>query len=381
MIYSIMKTVADWKMKHYLLAAALFLLITATGLIYWASRNMATLVEAVVKRSVGAELQLGRIETGWNRIVLHEIRIPRKGPGNISNRLYIGKATLTPSFKALFSRKIEIGLIRLDNLFVLVEIGPDGRIIAPIPPVKPSSKSTSSPDSGFQLTIGSVEIDNGTLAILDNSKTIRNMPGLSNPQEGFHLVRFSEINLRTGRFDYPVRNANMKVKLSVKTPERGTLNMEGIVNLDTLDSKLKLILKDLDITRFRPYYQNPGDITVTSGLLDGNASITIANKRLHAPGEVRLKALSMKGQGLFLGMPANVVLAFLKNSKDEIAAPFTLAGDINNPQFKIHQSLVNQIATGIAAKIGIPIVSDITKGLINLGGKGFQGLGKMFGGK
>jgi hypothetical protein len=177
-------------------------------------------------------------------------------------------------------------------------------------------------------------------------------------------------------------NQAMPLSFSLAAPQADSLTVKGQISPASLDSSLKLSLRQWDITRFRPYYLKPGDFDVNHGSLDGDANITISKQHLNIPGEIRIKGLELKqggGRGFFLGLPARAVLAFLKNNKDEIAVQFTLAGDLANPRFQLRQSLVDQIATGVASKIGIPVVSDVARGIMFLGGKGVEGIGKLFG--
>lgn len=373
-----------WPRRRILLVACSLLALMTTGTLFVLARHLTGLVEAVLRKSVGPELSLGSITAGWNRVVLKDIRIRRNGPGPLNERLRIERVVVTPSFRALFSRRLEIGLLRLERPMALIEIGPDGKLISPLPLVADKNKALASrpAEPPLSLRIDRIELENGELVVLDRHARHRTTAGLSNPREGYHLLRFPKLMVRADDLQYPLSTAQMRVKLALAAPEKGTLTIDGTMALANLDTRLTLSLRQWDLTRFRPYYQKQGDLPVTHGLLDGDATITIAKHRLNVPGEIRLKGLQLDlsgGRGLFLGMPATAVLGFLKNNKDEINVPFTLTGDLSNPRFQVRQSLVDQIATGVAGKIGIPIVSDVAKGVIYLGGKGIEGIGKLFG--
>jgi hypothetical protein len=55
-----------------------------------------------------------------------------------------------------------------------------------------------------------------------------------------------------------------------------------------------------------------------------------------------------------------------------LPVPFTLNGNLDNPRFSIHQSLVDQIATAMSSKIGVPTVSGVGKGILGIGEKGIK---------
>jgi hypothetical protein len=372
------------KPVRILIIAGSVLAILTVVTLFWLSRNLTRLIETTLQKNLGPDFSLGSIEAGWNRVVLTDVRIRRGGPGPFPHRLLIPRLVLTPSFRALASRRIEIKQLTVERPQVLIEIGPDGKVIAPLPATQ--KQHTAVPEQGnspaFSTAIGKIELTDGELIILDRHSKRRAAVGISNPKDGYHLLRFPKLQLTCGPFNYPLLNQAMPLSFSLAAPQAGSLTVKGQISPASLDSSLKLSLRQWDITRFRPYYLKPGDFDVNHGSLDGDANITISKQHLNIPGEIRIKGLELKqggGRGFFLGLPARAVLAFLKNNKDEIAVQFTLAGDLANPRFQLRQSLVDQIATGVASKIGIPVVSDVARGIMFLGGKGVEGIGKLFG--
>lgn len=366
-----------------IIAGSVFAILTAATL-FWLSRNLTRLVETTLQKNLGPDVSLGSIKAGWNRVVVTDIRIRRSGPGPFPDRLLIPRLVMTPSLRALASRRIEIRQLGIEQPKLLFEIGPDGKLIPPLPSVRKQRGDVAprGDSPAFATSIGEIELTDGELIILDRQTKRRTAVGTSHPREGYHLLRFPRLQLTCGPFNYPLLNQAMPLKASLAAPQSGSLTLAGQISPASLDSSLKLVLRQWDLTRFRPYYLKPGDLDVTHGTLDGDAQITISKRRLNMPGEIRIKGLELNlsgGRGLFLGLPAKTVLAFLKDNKDEIVVPFTLAGDLANPRFQARQSLVDQIATGVASKIGIPIVSDVARGVIFLGGKGVEGIGKLFG--
>lgn len=372
------------KILRFVLILAAGVIVTMAGSLFWLSRNLTTLVEQTLRRTYGPEFSLGEIETGWNRVILRDVRLRRPGGGPIADRISIGRVIITPRFKALLSRKIEIDLLRMENPAVLLEIASDGAVLSPLSARPNATANTPSGTSSFTLAIRRIEIDRGEIIFLDRSADRLKMPGVSNRKEGFHLLRLTEIWLHAGPFEYPLKSDTVPLVLYLAAPGPGSLNITGTFNPVSLDSALKITLRHWDITRFRPYYLKPDALNVTRGFMDGDATVTIAANKLHAPGEIRLSGLEVErtgGQGAFMGMSAKTFLSAMKDSKGEIDTTFLLNGDLSNPRFKVQQSLAEQIKSGLARKLGIPVISDVSSGIINLGGKGISGIRSLFGGR
>jgi len=369
------------RFPRFVLVLTALVVVTAAGALFWLSRNLTTVVEQTLRRTYGPEFSMGGIETGWNRVVLRDVRLRRPGGGPIGDRISIGRMIMTPRFKALLSRHIEIDLLRMENPRVLIETTPDGTVISPLSSRPNAASAASSGTSSFALAIRRIEIDQGEIIMLDRSTDRLRMPGISNRTEGFHLLRLTDVGFRTGPLEYPLKSAALSVTLFLAAPGPGSLNVSGTFNPVTMDAALKVTLRHWDITRFRPYYLKPDDLDVTRGFLDGDATVAIAAKKLHAPGEIRLSGLEVErtgSQGAFLGMSAKIFLSAMKNSQGEIDTTFLLDGDLTNPRFKVRQSLMEQIGSGLARKLSIPVISDVGSGIINLGKKGIWGIKSLF---
>jgi hypothetical protein len=365
------------KRKRYLLwggALTSLLLIVGLVLVY---ANLSRVAEAGLRRILGPELAIGRAEMHWNRISFNKVSIGNRGEGK-QPRLQIQQLTITPSLRSIFAERFQIGSISVDTPRVLIEIAPDGKVVYPFPALTTENKGKKGGSGkAFAFTIGAITINNGEVTILDRHVARTGGQGLSNPREKYHQIVFNNVALHTGRLDSPDSGRMVPFKLTGKAPVKGTLSFEGSFAPSNMNCSATLALRQWDITRFRPYYEKPGDMTTTRGSLSSDCSISIKDHLLHAPGSIRLKDMSVDAagsRGFFFGMPSKAVLWFLENNKDELVVNFTLSGRLDNPRFKVKQQLIDLIGSGLARKMGIPILSDIGKGLVDLGSKGIRGI-------
>lgn len=369
--------------KRYLLwGGALTFLLLIVGLVL-AYANLSRVTEAGLRRLLGTGLAVGRVEMHWNRISFHQVSIGSRG-GGTPPRLQIQQLTITPSIRTIFAERFQIGSISVDKPRILIEIAPDGKVVNPLPPLATEEERKKGGNGKpFAVTIGAITIRDGEVTILDRHVARTGGQGLSNPRERYHLVRFTDVALHTGRLDLPDSGRTVPFKLTCQAPVNGTLKFEGSVAPATMNGSSNLALRQWDMTRFRPYYQKPGDMTTTRGSLSADCAISIRDRLLHAPGSIRLKDMTVDAagsRGLFFGMPAKAVLWFLENNKDEIVVNFTVSGSLDNPRFKVKQALVDQIGSALARKMGIPLLGDMGKGLVDLGAKGIRGIKGIFGG-
>lgn len=369
--------------KRFLLwgsAITALLLVIGVVLIY---ANLSRVAEAGLRRVLGPELGIGRAEMHWNRISFHKVSIHGRGADNLP-RLQIERLTVTPSLRTLFAGRFQIGSIQVEKPQILIEITADGKVVNPLPTLAAErERKSGSSGKAFAVTIGNIVIRNGELTIQDRHVARLGGQGLSNPSERYHLVRFTDVSFTAGRLDLPDTGRPVPFKLTCQAPEKGTLKFEGTVVPATMDGSAVLALRQWDITRFRPYYQKPGDMTVTRGSLSADSTISIRERLLNAPGNVRLKDMTVNASGsrsFFLGMPAKGVLWFMENNKDEIIVNFIVSGRLDNPKFKVKQAFMDQFGSALARKMGIPLLGDMGKGLVDLGAKGVKGIKGLFGG-
>jgi hypothetical protein len=175
----------------------------------------------------------------------------------------------------------------------------------------------------------------------------------------------------------PSSEQPVPLRLELSAKGGGRLTISGDIAPKGLDSHLKIDLSGLNIIPYRPYFLKQGDLDVSAGSLSATCSLTIVKRILNAPGSLHLKGLAFDHAGAkstLLGVPARALVSLLSDNRNEISVPFTVQGSLDNPRFSIHQSLVDQVATALSSKIGVPSVSDMGKGLLDLGEKGVKGI-------
>jgi hypothetical protein len=276
---------------------------------------------------------------------------------------------------SLFSGRLDINEVLLEKPYLLLEINPDGSFAKILPPRTATPAGSSA--ATLPLRLDGVRISQGTIELLDWQVARRHVIGVSNPHERYHLTTLQAVTFSAGAFTIPVSGQPMPMRLELSAKGGGHLLIAGDIAPKGLDTHLKFELNGLNITHYRPYFLKQGDLDVTAGILSATCSLTINKRTLNAPGSLHLKGLSFdhsSTKGALLGVPAWALVTFLSDNKDELSVPFTLNGDLDNPRFSIHQSLVDQVATALSSKVGVPTVSGVGRGILGIGEKGIRGL-------
>lgn len=366
-------------LKTYLARGLLIAVLLAGGGMWWGYAHLTSLVQSRLKNIVGDDMTLGKVTARWNRVELDNVRIARRsGPGRFTDRLTVDRIIIRPSLLSLLSGRLDISEIVLEKPWLLLEIAPDGSLVKIFNPRKEAhSRSSAAP---LPVRINNFKVNSGGLDLLDRHIVHKGGVGLSNPREQYHLVSFQNIAFSAGSLDIPAVKRSAPVHLEVACKGGGTLSVQGDITPKGLDTRLKLELAGLDITKFRPYFLKKGDLNVASGRLSASSTVTIKNRRLNAPGTLRLSNLTFVNsgtKGLLMGVPAWAFIKLLSDNKDKLTVAFSLSGSLDNPHFAVRQNLVDQVATALASKLGISSVTSIGKGIIGIGQKGIK---KLFGG-
>ncbi len=361
--------------KKHLGLGLLSLALVTCAAVWWGYAHLTTLVQSRLKTLAGPDISVGQVTARWNRIELDQVKIARSGVGPFSNRFSCDRIVIRPSLISLLSGRLDINGILLEKPYLLLEINPDGSFASLLPP-RPAAPA-GPPSAALPVKIAGLRISNGTIELLDRQVARKGGSGMSHPRERFHLTTLQDITFSADGLTVPGSEHPAAVSLELSAKGGGRLTISGDIAPKGLDTHLKLDLTGLNIIPYRPYFIKKGDLDVSAGSLSATCTLTIDKRILNAPGSLHLKGLAFdhsSTKGTLLGVPAWALVSFLSDNNDELSVPFTVNGSLDNPRFSIHQSLSDQIATGLSSKIGVPNVSDVGKGILGVGEKGIKGI-------
>ena len=188
-----------------------------------------------------------------------------------------------------------------------------------------------------------------------------------------HRVRFEQVNGTVAGLALPRLAQPIALDLQgvLKGVERdGRVSLKGSVTPPSHDANLAIRLVGVDMVALQPYLLRLGERSVRHGRLDLSLDAGVANRAVHAPGELTITGLEFGEAegGTFAGVGRRAVLAALKRD-GKISLKFTLEGRTDDPKFSLDESLTLRLAAGLGGTLGTGV-----KDVVESVGNAFKGL-------
>ena len=198
------------------------------------------------------------------------------------------------------------------------------------------------------------------------------LPGGKTHKLHFEQVHGTVSGLALPRLAQPIA---LDLQGVLKGVERdGRVSLKGSLTPAAHDANLAIRLAGVDMIALQPYLLKFGERAVRHGTLDLSMDASVANRQVHAPGQLTITGLEFGDSegGTFAGVERRAVLAALKRD-GRIALKFTLEGRTDDPKFSLDENLAVRVAAGLGEAVGVSVkgvvegVGSVIKGL--LGGK------------
>lgn len=172
-------------------------------------------------------------------------------------------------------------------------------------------------------------------------------------------ISLREIDLDVREIQYPMVSAHSPIKLGGKIKgiaKEGEIQAEGWIDFKTLDMDVPLKVREVELKTFEPYYRKKASADITAGDMNLDVKIAIKDRKIDAPGELKLVNLQLsKGDGMVFYLPAKLLVSLLKERGNQIKARFHVKGNLDDPQFNLQESFLNRVGFSLAESLGIPI--------------------------
>lgn len=337
-------------------------------------RAAAGILKSQIVAALGPETEIESISLGLTSVRIDQLRIHAPKGWPAADTLRAERITVTPDLRSLFSDKVRVSSIVVDQPYVSMRRTASGslQLLPSLLQKKPDSRKAD--EGRAAVAIGEVSLNDGVLEFFDAS--IPRQP-----------VKLRLENVKASVSDLLVPDLIGKTKFeldaTVKGVQRdGTLALDGWVNVPTEDLAIKSTLRGVDLIPLQPYLIKTNETGVKHGSLDLDLDSKVDGGQLKAPGKLTIAQLQLAPAAgafdTFMGVPRQAVIAALKDRDDKIDVDFQLDGDIHNPQFSLNESLSLKLTYGIAQALGLS-VEGLVKGVGSLGARGIGAVGSAVG--
>lgn len=376
--------------KTLLIGIAVFLIAVGVSSIVLV-KNANRIIKNELERRLGKAFSIENIDLKWGSVEVTGVTLKSNTGKEV---IKVDNLSLRADFIGLLRKQYIISSLTIRNPYLFVELNQKGEIVNPVLPaeLKPKkegkgdalsvkhpgqksgmrlprsekqTQSTASDKVVQPLIIKDMKVINGAVDYLDRKTPVTPV-----------LTKIRSINIDLSDLSVPFSDSFSQYTLRAAIPgSNGTGNLasNGRIKFKTKDMICKTILRDLDITGFKPYYAKESPVNVTRGFLDITIDVNITSQRIHAPGTAVLKNLDFAGgSGVgnkFMGVPLSIVVSFLKESDGRIPIQFVLEGNLNNPKFNLKEHFIQKFSIAVAEKLGFSL-KGIAESILGIGSTG-----------
>lgn len=312
-------------------------------------------LRARVITALGPDSEIGEIDLSFRAIRISSLKL--KAPAGWPSRYALSaeQVVIVPNLASLTGRSITIAAISVERAYLAVLRDRNGKLRV-VPGLTERTKniaagtSSAAPSAPIPVRIGEITLKNSSIAFFDAE--VRSPP---------LAVTLNQVEARISALRIPALDEVSKVQLSARVEgqaNRGELNIDGVVTFASRDSELQTRIRGVDVVTLEPYLIRKAETGVRRGTLDLDITSRVAAQRIRAPGVLKLHDLELRaegGVGTFMGMPRDSVVGMLRERDGSISIPFTIEGNLNDPNFALDGAFKARVGLAAAATLGITL--------------------------
>ncbi|MFH0771046.1 MAG: DUF748 domain-containing protein [Candidatus Omnitrophota bacterium] len=325
-----------WK-KFFILAGLLVIVIFIAQLMV-APYAKRLIIEAA-KENLGADISIGNCALSLlnRRIILEDLIIPN--PDNKNDYLVKAKELSADFylFPLLFNKQA-LRFVSLTDAEIILCRDKSGALKLPQFKLPEVSKPEKKPKPA--ILFGKLSINNGNVKFIDQY--------VSSPST---ITTFSDINcVISNSFSLFERRVMTDLTAKGKIEEQGSfsLNAKGDFISKPASFKGDLIIKNVSLPKFSPYYGKNLSIEVKSGDANIDAAALCDKGQLNVKGNAQidniyLEPIGNPSQSILFELKTSDVIDLLKNENNSVIFSFEVAGDLHNPSFSWGQEVLRAV--------------------------------------
>jgi hypothetical protein len=322
------------------------------------SKLSGQLLKTQIEKALGENVKAAAVSISWGKVTIEDLTFLRDGQtvGNIRS------VDIRADFMSILKNKLSISKVEVDQPYFKLLIDNKGNVLLPV--AMPEEKMGKEKKGGKKKEIQEVPTTKESMPvevktlIVQGGKIDFEDRSMARPV----LLKFVDVRIDVKNIVYPFVNQWVDYEASSQLAggrQKGSINTKGKTNLLNEETKIKIVLKNIDLALLRPHIEKKGDAGIERGFITMNMDAGVVKKHIKAPGTMAIRDLQLSSSGgvsgTFLGVPRSMALSFLKNNNNEIHLNFVLEGDLNNPRFNIRENLATRLSVGMANKLGVSV--------------------------
>ncbi|MDR1647732.1 MAG: DUF748 domain-containing protein [Zoogloeaceae bacterium] len=340
----------------------LLMLLVAGGIAVQYARGWA---EQEILALLGAGSSVREVNLGLDGLELLEVRLPAPAGWPAAETFRAQRVQVRPDWAALLRGRLRLRQVILEKPYVSVLRTADRLSLLPTLALKPGADRQAdfaavaqaagmSPavagfglaavtaGTGSQVDIGQIVFSDGSLEWFDTTlgpSALR--------------LRLEGLSVQLGGMRLPAVPGTVTLEVSALVKgvhHDGKLGLRGTVDVVGENADLELKLQNLDLPPLQPYFIRQTDASLSEGSLDMEARIRLAQGQLSAPVSLSFSGLRVANDSpSFLGLPRDLAFWVLQALGNRLEARFTVAGNLNAPEFSLNDSLRQQMTLGFSS--------------------------------
>lgn len=312
------------------------------------------LLHRQITATLGTTGGVERIEVSLDKVVITGLHVKASRPGwPAADELRAARVSVTPDLRSLLGGDIVIRRIQIDDAALVVWRTPAGLKILPalLDPASntraetPTEQAPAGDSQGPVVRLGTIEFRNSQIDFYDGTLGTRRPP-----------IRFDQLALTLENLRLPALDARAPLHLQARVAGQGTLALDGWLVPASLDADLKLGLANLPLKLVEPYLFKGKAGDVKAGRLALDLHTKVSQRKLLAPGHLRLTQLELGGLA-GVTREALAALARSKGLEADTGRPvdlnFTLQGNLDDRRFSLNEAIYAQAGLASLQLLGL----------------------------
>jgi len=338
-------------MKKWLIIAGVVLLVFAGGYLVL-SFYAVKFIQAQVQKAVGSGFTIAEIKVKVTHLSINGIRFEE--PRTKQNFLQIEEMRICPDLPSFLKKRLQIRELMILKPSFFFHRTREGGFVGPWASIKKEEKSGEAPGKEEKKEGEAISIKIDRLRIEKGSIDFDDMKVGETPGQ----IRLREVDLEIKNIEYPIVSSRSPIELKGKMKgqaKTGEIVARGWIDLKTSDLETSLKIREVELKVFEPYYRKRVSADIESGHMNMDATVTIKNQKINAPGHMELIDLQIKEEGTVFYLPAKTLVSLLQNRGNRVKVKFHVKGSMDDPRFSLQEAFLTQVAFSLAEAIGLPV--------------------------